>query len=389
MRVLLAGQTYGPRNGPGVFTRNLARGLVVSGHEVTVAVPAGQLRSSERNDAGVRVCEVRGVTLAPLYPDVMVSLGSIRAAERILRERRPDLVHVQDHYPLSRAFVRAASIPIVATNHFVPENITAQTWFGRVGPLRRAFDRFSWKLVKDVLNAAAIVTSPTATAAAILTRHGVSPQVRVISCGVDTKRFTPRPEHHDGIVAIYVGRLDRDKDVETLVEAIWRCDGVRLVIAGRGRQERHLRKSDRVIFKGFVADEELPQLLRSADFFAIAGRAELQSIATLEAMACGLGARHSRSQRRAVSTRRRCRRRARDRTTHRSQRVLGSDVACQPRDRRASRPLKHCASVREALCRGVVRRRARQDWSARPIRCRCPSTSDESRSPKCRAAGAR
>ena len=288
MRVLLAGQTYGPRNGPGVFTRNLARGLVVSGHEVTVAVPAGQLRSSERNDAGVRVCEVRGVTLAPLYPDVMVSLGSIRAAERILRERRPDLVHVQDHYPLSRAFVRAASIPIVATNHFVPENITAQTWFGRVGPLRRAFDRFSWKLVKDVLNAAAIVTSPTATAAAILTRHGVSPQVRVISCGVDTKRFTPRPEHHDGIVAIYVGRLDRDKDVQTLVEAIWRCDGVRLVIAGRGRQERHLRKSDRVIFKGFVADEELPQLLLSADFFAIAGRAELQSIATLEAMACGL-----------------------------------------------------------------------------------------------------
>ena len=154
--------------------------------------------------------------------------------------------------------------------------------------MRRAFDRFSWKLVKDVLNAAAIVTSPTATAAAILTRHGVSPQVRVISCGVDTKRFTPRPEHHDGIVAIYVGRLDRDKDVQTLVEAIWRCDGVRLVIAGRGREERHLRKSDRVIFKGFVADEELPQLLRSADFFAIAGRAELQSIATLEAMACGL-----------------------------------------------------------------------------------------------------
>src|SRR5207253_1950897 len=101
--------------------------------------------------------------------------------------------------------------------------------------LRRAFDRFSWKLVKDVLNAAAIVTSPTATAASILTRHGVSPPVRVISCGVDTKRFTPRPEHHDGIVAIYVGRLDRDKDVETLVEAIWRCDGVRLVIAGRGR----------------------------------------------------------------------------------------------------------------------------------------------------------
>ena len=218
----------------------------------------------------------------------MVSLGSIRAAERILRERRPDLVHVQDHYPLSRAFVCAASIPIVATNHFVPENITAQTWFGGVGPLRRAFDRFSWKLVKDVLNAAAIVTSPTATAASILTRHGVSPPVRVISCGVDTKRFTPRAEHHDGIVAIYVGRLDRDKDVETLVEAIWRCDGVRLVIAGRGREERHLRKSDRVIFKGFVADEELPQLLRSADFFAIAGRAELQSIATLEAMACGL-----------------------------------------------------------------------------------------------------
>jgi glycosyltransferase involved in cell wall biosynthesis len=43
----------------------------------------------------------------------------------------------------------------------------------------------------------------------------------------------------------------------------------------------------RVVFIGFVNPEDLPPLYNSADIFVMPSPEELQSIATLEAMACG------------------------------------------------------------------------------------------------------
>ena len=44
---------------------------------------------------------------------------------------------------------------------------------------------------------------------------------------------------------------------------------------------------DRVSFLGFIPDKDLAPLYRLADVFAIPSEAELQSLATMEAMACG------------------------------------------------------------------------------------------------------
>jgi glycosyltransferase involved in cell wall biosynthesis len=46
--------------------------------------------------------------------------------------------------------------------------------------------------------------------------------------------------------------------------------------------------ADRVLFTGFVADDDLPGLYRLADVFAIASQAELQSLVTMAALASGL-----------------------------------------------------------------------------------------------------
>ncbi len=68
-----------------------------------------------------------------------------------------------------------------------------------------------------------------------------------------------------------------------------------LVLAGTGPDEgrlrslaRHYGVADRVLFPGFVADDDLPGLYRLADVFAIASQAELQSLVTMAAMASGL-----------------------------------------------------------------------------------------------------
>ncbi len=307
MRIVMSGQTWGPENGPGVFSRRLAMGLVSDGHEVIALVPAGAMRTESREDGAVTVTGIPALSLAPIYPEVRVTPAPYRAVRRALEQFRPDVVHVQDHYPLSRAVIRAArrmQIPIVASNHFLPGNMLPHM------PLIGRFaitERFLWHNLAVVFDRTRVVIAPTETAAAILRPH-LHVEVRAISCGVDLEQFRPpsaseraKAREHcrigaDDIVFAYVGRLDREKRLDVLIDAVSRLrERVRLIIAGRGRHERALQKlatkrlvGDRVAFCGFISDSELARLLCAADFFAMPSDVELQSIATIEAMAMGL-----------------------------------------------------------------------------------------------------
>ncbi len=68
---------------------------------------------------------------------------------------------------------------------------------------------------------------------------------------------------------------------------------VALVSTGPAEQELRtqvvqLHIEDRVSFLGYVRDADLLALRRSSEFFVIPSEADLQSLATMEAMACGL-----------------------------------------------------------------------------------------------------
>lgn len=81
-----------------------------------------------------------------------------------------------------------------------------------------------------------------------------------------------------------------------LIEALPEVDA-RLVIAARGvkmaalkRRCEELRVADRTHFLGFIPNEDIVAVYLAADVFCMPGRAELQSLATLEALSCGLPA---------------------------------------------------------------------------------------------------
>jgi glycosyltransferase involved in cell wall biosynthesis len=107
------------------------------------------------------------------------------------------------------------------------------------------------------------------------------------------QRFGLRPEVP---LFLFVGRVDREKRLDVLIEAVLLVPDLPLqvAIAGKGGQKERLSKlahdrglGRRVVFLGYVPDDDLPRLLRAADVFVIPSEAELQSIATLEAMASG------------------------------------------------------------------------------------------------------
>ena len=159
-----------------------------------------------------------------------------------------------------------------------------------------------------VFNKLDLATTPSKTAARILRGQKIRVPVHAISNGVDTNRFHPDPETDrvgvrrkynlapERTLFLYVGRLDGEKRLDTLLDAVallTRTDFL-LAIAGHGRYEQSLRRhmqslglEGRVVFIGFVDSEDLPSLYNSADIFVMPSPEELQSIATLEAMACG------------------------------------------------------------------------------------------------------
>jgi glycosyltransferase involved in cell wall biosynthesis len=131
-----------------------------------------------------------------------------------------------------------------------------------------------------------------------LARRGIARErIRVIYNGVDVDRLTPDAAARATTPTfLYLGRLRRYKNVETLIRAMSLpgAAGATLDIAGtgpdRGRLEditRSLDLSRRVRFLGFVSEGDKLSLLRRAWATLMASPKEGWGISNLESAACG------------------------------------------------------------------------------------------------------
>ncbi len=144
------------------------------------------------------------------------------------------------------------------------------------------------------------------TESALRATPGVRVRTEAISNGLDTTYFSPGDVPSDlrerfGIhptkkLLVYAGRLDGEKRVDLLIDAMGhlcdRRDDVQLVVIGKGLRDNELRQqasvlSDHVVFTGYIKLDDHRDLLREATLFVMPSPAELQCIAALEAMACG------------------------------------------------------------------------------------------------------
>jgi glycosyltransferase involved in cell wall biosynthesis len=212
------------------------------------------------------------------------------ALPRLLRETRADLLHS----PVAAVPLRAPC-PVIATLHELPwATVGGST--GRRGLRDRARTALAARL------ASGLVCVSERTRDDLLAIHpGCAARVRVVPNAVDP-RFSPGTADARGPQAwplvLAVGRLRRKKNLGTLLEAFARCGeaaGHRLVLAGPGGDaaaalRARARRPDlrgRVVFTGFVSDERLVGLYRSASCVVFPSLFEGFGLPVLEAMACG------------------------------------------------------------------------------------------------------
>lgn len=306
LTIVIPTETYAPEiNGAARFAERLAEGLAAKGHTVHVVCPSSIGNPTHQKVGNVWVHGIRSRRWLP-HPTWMIchpweARGPVH---RLIRDISPDVVHVQAHFVVGRFGINAAidqGIPLVATNHFMPENIVPY-----VSAPRRVLDtaaRLAWGDLRRKMEAADVLTVPTQLAADLLSGHGFGAPVRAISCGIDLVEFHEAgPEEQDvaGIdrshpTVLFVGRLAMEKNVDMIIRAVAASDpalGLQAEIVGAGEQLTSLKAlaeslgiADRVHFLGKISDPDLHKAYSRATFFCNPGTAELQSIVTLEAMA--------------------------------------------------------------------------------------------------------
>lgn len=291
------------------FVKKLAQHLIKRNHKVLFVCPGKSAHQESYTFEGVPVYGVASFpVLVHKYLRWPSPMHIEQQAEIIFNKFKPDVIHAQTHFILSDAILKIANqhdVPVIATNHFVPENVFYH--FHLPSFFENSLENLGWKHLNRFLKKCDIVTTPTNTAARLLTESGFPKPVKVISNGIDLKKFHIG---RNGVYLekkydlpkvprlLYVGRLDPEKNVDTLLKSIptiLKKIDVHVIIVGRGAQETALKKlidtlsiQHHVTFTGFMPDEDLLNIYSVADCFVMPGTAELQSLVTMEAMASGL-----------------------------------------------------------------------------------------------------
>jgi len=317
MRILHISWEYPPLvyGGLGRHVHALAEAQAALGHEVTVLTQQGPGASSAETVNGVSVIRVEPPTPeVPRVPDQLVEWTlelDARIASRapeVIKEVTPDVIHGHD-WVVARASLAArdaagGSTPLVITIH-ATESGRHQGWInGDVSKTINAREELLATRADEL-----IVCSGGMKTEVVHALGAPANRVAVIPNGIDTERWivsrTDREDARfrwapDGPLIVFVGRLEWEKGVHTLIDAV---DQVRanhpsstFVIAGTGTFEDtlHTRAADLadqagVKFAGWLGETDMMALIAAGDLAVVPSLYEPFGLVALEAAALRTG----------------------------------------------------------------------------------------------------
>lgn len=335
MKIVIATAVYYPMiNGVAVFSHNLALGLAKRGNEVLVLCPSQTGKNYTRTEDGVKVCYLKSIE-AKVYPDQIhavpkrkkflgikwphlfyrhgfrVSVFPAPEVKKILDDFRPDVVHVQISDPIGLSVVyyaRKNNVPVVTTEHNQPEVLTEP--LKMPGVVRKPVNAMLSAYFANRQSKSDFVTMPTKKAIYnLLEGREFKVPVAAVSNGVDLSAFKPGKATKEmyekygvpmGVpIVLYVGRVDPEKNVGTVVEAfslvLEKMPEAVLVVVGDGVDKARLEQkveemgiNGSVRFLGRVIPPDLYGLYEMGTVFVTASEVETQGIVLIEAAASGL-----------------------------------------------------------------------------------------------------
>ncbi len=266
----------------------------------------------------------------PFYAGLKIGVPSLTVAVETLAEGGFDAIHVCSPGPVGIAgalVARGLRLPLVGSYH------TELTAYAALRSQNSGVANAMELAVRSFYEACDLVLSPSPASDEALRALGVSEErVARWDRGVDTARFDPKlrgtrdlregnagappvdaapgaedvsPSTTDAargtIKVLYAGRITREKGAQLLADAFLAAHAreprLRLVLAGGGPEEEHLRErlgeratflGERATFLGWLEGRQLAQAYANADIFLFASATDTFGQVILEAQASGV-----------------------------------------------------------------------------------------------------
>ena len=311
MKVCFISPSYLPTvGGTEVALYELGKRLVKKGCEITLVTLSSDNQVGYLDDSGVLICHVHvpaeSFLMRPsayygrLFPPPFTEICALRSIMMLNKLKRFDVLHQFHVFYLGATSVFSKKIlrkPLVTS-------LMGWDTYDPIHPLSKYLNPY----LGFVISNSDGMVSPARTPAIYSAEQLFKKEIRIIPHGVDPIRFNPDVSGgvcrqklgiaKSEIVVLSVQRLDKRKDLESLLYAIRRVvrenHSVKFLIVGKGKEKsnlvelaRKLEILDRIVFLGFVDPEDLPEYYSVCDIFVLHSLYEQFGIVLVEAMACG------------------------------------------------------------------------------------------------------
>jgi glycosyltransferase involved in cell wall biosynthesis len=270
----------------------LRKSLIKEGHEFLFFSPFVPQPDAWEG----KVFEILSVPF-PLYTKYKLSLPAFHDLKSKLDKFAPDIVHISSPFFLGMAaynYARQRRIPAVNSYHTRFVSYFKYYGFGRLEFIGRNYLRWFY-------NQADMNFVPSMTTINELDSMGFR-NLTLWERGIDTKCFSPlfadkalheKWSPNGSPIALFAGRLVKEKDIETLIEAHKILQGrnvdYKLVFVGDGPMRNVVEKLvPDAILAGFKNGHDLSQAFATADVFVFPSTTESFGNVVLEAQASGL-----------------------------------------------------------------------------------------------------
>ena len=294
LKLLLVSDTYYPQvDGTVRFIEEFMKRA--GEFEVTLLVPQFQKHLKGKNIISLSVS--RWIKPLPTYPAIQFSWKNWAAIKKAVQEH--DLVFAQGPAwasLLSIYYARKYKKPCFTYLHVLSWELFEQS---STLPGKKAAAYLLKQLCLSVYNRSTVLFLPYRELQEQLPE--IRTKVEVARLGIDIDKFYPSQNKAEskqkvGLdnskkVIVYVGRISKEKNIRLLVKAFVKLphqEHLQLVLVGSGSEQelQQYRILKNCLITGFVRNVE--DYLRAAEVFVMPSLTETTSLATLEAMSCGL-----------------------------------------------------------------------------------------------------
>lgn len=299
MIITIIADIYGEENNGTVATTNrLMQHMIKRGHSIRlVSTYAGK----DTKDIQYFVTKKRNFYVFNKY---ISANGAVFAKpdRKILEEaiKGSDVVHMLIPFKLAKLAVKVAKelkVPMTSAFHTQPENISTHIGMRNVTMVNKMFYHRFYKQFYKHHN---FVHCPSHFIKDEIAKNNYKGDLRVISNGViDTfRKFeSTRPAELNGKYLVFTSsRYSGEKRHDLVIEAVKHskyADKIQLIFAGKGplkdkltRMSAHLPNPTKFVF--YTSKQDLAAAINYSDLYVHPADIEIEAIACMEAVSCGL-----------------------------------------------------------------------------------------------------